>query len=95
MGQYGPMGTFAREAPATFAALLFLQRTSQRFERWITSILQGDDAAQRPLVRDGFLWRSDQEPASYTGIRVPVAGDDATRRDAADIPLRNWRMPRS
>ena len=56
-----------------------IQRTSKRLEERLYSVL-----GRSVRIRDGFVWRIDQEPAHYVEARV--AAED-TRREAADVPV--------
>ncbi len=82
----------AAEAPLAFQALcrriaapFGVARTTGRVQARVEELLERLPDAARPAHRDGFLWRPDQEPSSFTAWRGRGEEEEA-RRSANEIP---------
>ena len=62
-----------------------LSRQTSRVDRHVRTLLRELTVQQQIVVRDGFLWRADQNPDQYAAIRVP-APDDPTPRQPEELP---------
>jgi len=80
------------EAPITvtlatrrLAAAWEVTRVTKKTRAWVEELVECLAARHRPVVRDGVIWRHDQDPVAYTEFRVPADGEQPPR-DADDIP---------
>ena len=86
------------EAPITMRLLArriapywSLRRTTKKFERRVHAILGAGKGGTAPVqVRDGVLWRLDQDPAEFKDFRAPGI-EPESKRDATEIPSEEIR----
>lgn len=80
------LGIVQIEAPLSVTVLarrvapyFAIQRTSNRFEERLRTVL-----GQAVTIKNEIIWRIDQEPDAYAGVRVAPA---EARREAQEVPL--------
>src|SRR5690606_20009833 len=74
------VGLFHRRVAAFWSA-----RVTARVRERIDSVLAALPLELQPVVRDGFLWRADQDPGAWRGYRVGGASHE-TERNVDELP---------
>lgn len=80
------------EAPVDFDRVVRLAigvwgqtKVTAKARKHVRRLIRMMSESQRPVDQGGFLWRADQDPASFTRYRVP-SSDPETQRKAEEIP---------